>query len=78
MSDTLDTAPADREGRRTRVGTSLWGLALVLLGGTVVAWGQGLRFDLQVAAIVGLAVLGVLLVVSAVVRSQDKEPRRGC
>ena len=55
---------------RLRVGTIVWGLMVALIGTAIVAWGQGLRFDVQLAAIGVLAAAGALLVVSAVVRSR--------
>ncbi len=64
------TASAPRD--RLRVGTVVWGLIVALVGTAVIAWGQGLRFDVQLAAIGVLAAAGVLLVVSSLVRTRNK------
>jgi len=50
-----------------RVTTVLWGLAIVAFGGGVIAWLSGYQFDLQLAGIVALAVLGVWILGSAIV-----------
>lgn len=65
-----ESLAAPRE--RLRVGTVVWGLVLALAGAAVLAWGQGLRFDVQLAAIGVLAAAGALLVVSAVTRSKKR------
>lgn len=64
------TAPVRRGG--VRPGTIVWGLVVALLGTAVVAWGQGLRFDLQLAAIGVLAAAGVVLVATSLSRSRDR------
>ena len=58
--------------RRLRVATIVWGIIVASVGSAVIAWGQGLRFDVQLASIGVLAVAGALLVVSAVVRTRGK------
>jgi len=73
----FETRPFESEaGRapreRLRVGTVVWGLVLALAGVAVLAWGQGVRFDVQLAAIGVLAAAGALLVVSAVTRSKKR------
>jgi len=78
---TPESAPSPTEpgtsletGRSTRVrpGTIVWGLVVALLGTAVVAWGQGLRFDLQLASIGVLAAAGAVLVVTSLARSRDR------
>ncbi len=68
------TSPEAGPGRSTRVrpGTIVWGLVVALLGTAVVAWGQGLRFDLQLASIGVLAAAGAVLVVTSLARSRDR------
>lgn len=58
--------------RRVRPGTIVWGLVVALLGIAVTAWGQGLRFDLQLAAIGVLAAAGLALVATSLSRSRDR------
>jgi len=70
FTDRADDAPVTAPRERLRVGTVVWGLVVVLAGAAVVAWGQGLRFDVQLAAIGVLAAAGALLVVSALTRSR--------
>jgi len=65
---------ADRE-LRLRPGTMVWGIIVALFGAAVLAWGQGLRFDVQLAAIGVLAAAGALLVVSSLVRGK-RQPER--
>jgi len=48
---------------------------VALFGAAVLAWGQGLRFDVQLAAIGVLAAAGALLVVSSLVRGK-RQPER--
>ncbi|WP_108719267.1 hypothetical protein [Miniimonas sp. S16] len=54
-----------RSGPRT--GTVLWGVIVLGLGLLVVATAAGYAIDLQLAAIVGLVVAGVALLLAAVV-----------
>ncbi|WP_154792993.1 hypothetical protein [Occultella kanbiaonis] len=58
-------APAPRE--RTRVGTIVWGLVLVLLGVAVVAIGLGFELDLEVFLIGLLGIAGVGLLVGTAI-----------
>lgn len=63
--------PAARsDGDRVRPGTIVWGLVVAVAGSAVVAWGQGLRFDVQLAAIGLLAAAGAVLVATAFARSR--------
>ncbi|MBZ2197722.1 hypothetical protein [Occultella gossypii] len=57
--------PAPRE--RTRVGTIVWGLVLVLLGVAVVAIGLGFELDLEVFLIGLLGIAGVGLLVGTAI-----------
>jgi|GEM_PF-3752606 len=70
------TTPGDAPPTATRdplrVGTIVWGLIVALIGTGILAWGQGLRFDVQLAAIGVLAAAGVLLVVSSLVRTRQR------
>ena len=66
-----DGSPASPP-RGIRVGTIVWGIIVALFGAAVLAWGQGLRFDVQLAAIGVLAAAGLLLVASAVNRNRGK------
>jgi hypothetical protein len=58
-------SPAPRE--RTRVGTIVWGLVLVLLGVAVVAIGLGFELDLEVFLIGLLGIAGVGLLVGTAI-----------
>lgn len=56
---------------RLRPGTVVWGIVVAVAGSAVVAWGQGLRFDVQLAAIGVLAAAGAVLVATAFARSRE-------
>src|SRR5690606_1513036 len=71
---TVWPSESDRE-LRLRPGTMIWGVLVTLFGAAVVAWGQDLRFDVQLAAIGVLAAAGVLLVVSSLVRGKRQSER---
>jgi hypothetical protein len=50
-----------------RITTMLWGLAVVAFGAGVIARLNGYTFDMELLAILTLAVLGAWILVSAVV-----------
>ncbi len=50
-----------------RITTMLWGLAVVAFGAGVIARLNGYPFDMELMAILTLAVLGAWILVSAVV-----------
>lgn len=56
---------------RVRPGTIVWGIIVAVAGSAVVAWGQGLRFDVQLATIGVLAAAGAVLVATAFARSRQ-------
>lgn len=56
---------------RIRPGTIVWGLVVAVAGSAVMAWGQGLRFDVQLATIGVLAAAGAVLVATAFARSRQ-------
>lgn len=66
-------APARRPARPT---TIVWGMVLVAVGALVLAEAAGASLDLQLVAIVGLAVAGAALLVGAVVAA-TRGHRRG-
>lgn len=75
-SDEATPAPTEHvvtRSKRVLPGTIVWGLVVAVLGTAVIAWGQGLRFDLQLAAIGLLAAAGLVLVATSLSRSRSTE-----
>ena len=62
------TTAADAPRRRgARMGTVVWGILLAAIGAGIVARGLGVRFDVELALIVVLCVMGGALLVGSVV-----------
>ncbi|MFC4554335.1 hypothetical protein [Georgenia faecalis] len=60
---------------RPRGGTVVWGVLLTLTGLAVLAVGLGVALDVQAVLIVLLAVGGVGMLVSALVRRPEEPPQ---
>lgn len=59
--------PLSPRRRGARMGTVVWGILLAAIGAGIVARGLGVRFDVELALIVVLCVMGGALLVGSVV-----------
>jgi hypothetical protein len=59
--------PVVFRGITARITTVLWGVAVVAFGFGVIAWLQGYTFDVELAAIISLAILGMWILGSALI-----------
>lgn len=70
------TPPATTTAARgPRAGTVVWGLLVIAVGALVIVATAGIDVDLQLAAIIGLAAAGVLLLITALVSSARQRHR---
>ncbi len=67
----MTTSAPTRARRRLpqRLTTMLWGVLVMAFGGLVIARLSGFDFDLELAGIIALAVLGAWILVSALLSS---------
>lgn len=65
-------APAASPDRRPRVGTVVWGLVVVAVALGLMALGNGLVFDVQLAVILLVAGAGVALLVGSLVGARRR------
>lgn len=65
--------PTARRG--PRAGTVVWGLLVIAVGVLIIVATTGVAVDLQLAAIIGLAAAGVLLLVTALISSARQRHR---
>jgi membrane protein implicated in regulation of membrane protease activity len=63
-----DNRPVVFRGMTERITTMLWGGAVVAFGIGVIAWLQGYEFDLEIAGIAALSLLGLWILTSAFVK----------
>lgn len=61
------TTPLHEKSSKPRTSTIIWGLILIAFGAVLLALTLGYRIDLQLFAIAGLGIAGVVLLVSALI-----------
>ncbi len=71
-TETATAAPAARPDRRPRVGTVVWGLVVLAVALGLMALGNGLVFDVQLAVILLVAGAGVALLVGSLVGARRR------
>lgn len=71
------TAPQNAPHHRTtRVGTIVWGVALLAVAAVLMAVAAGATIDIELAVIIGLAIAGVALVIGSLVTAARRSRRR--
>ncbi|MCB2176252.1 MAG: hypothetical protein KQH57_10630 [Actinomycetales bacterium] len=71
-ADVAPAAPAATPDRRPRVATVVWGLVVLAVALGLMALGNGLVFDVQLAVILLVAGAGVALLVGSLVGARRR------